>query len=145
MGITGGNGDLSRKGKRLHALSLLDDPFPVAVVKSLAVYGNFTLLVNTLSSLAKVPCTLRLICLVHNMHQHVHYMHTNMYIPQGDSLSPMLYTVVFQPCHALYIPALYKVCTSLVQSRTSLVQGRLVQGWCMFCTRLLHDWYMPGA
>ena len=48
MGITSGNGDLSRKREHLHALSLLDDLFPVAVVKSLAVYGIFTLLVNTL-------------------------------------------------------------------------------------------------
>ena len=48
MGITSGNGDLRRKRERLHALSLLDDLFPVAVVKSLAVYGIFTLLVNTL-------------------------------------------------------------------------------------------------
>ena len=48
LGITSGNGDLSRKREHLHALSLLDDLFPVAVVKSLAVYGIFTLLVNTL-------------------------------------------------------------------------------------------------
>ena len=58
IGDYGWNGDLSRKGERLHALSLLDDLFPVAVVKSLAVYGNFTLLVNTLSSLAQVSCNL---------------------------------------------------------------------------------------
>ena len=48
MGIASGNGDLRRKRERLHALSLLDDLFPVVVVKSLAVYGIFTLLVNTL-------------------------------------------------------------------------------------------------
>ena len=104
------------------------------------------------------------------MHQHVHYMHTNMYIPQGDSF--MLYTVVFQPCHALYItyrpctrfvqalykvvPALYKVVLYrlvhvLYQAVTRLVYvwymtcTSLVQGWYMLCTRLLHDWYMPGT
>ena len=41
LGITGGNGDMSRKRERLHALSLLDDLFPVAVAKSLARIRNF--------------------------------------------------------------------------------------------------------
>ena len=41
LGITGGNGDLSRKRERLHTLSLLDDLLPVAVVKSLARIRNF--------------------------------------------------------------------------------------------------------
>ena len=42
---------MRRKRERLHALSLLDDLFPVAVVKSLAVYGIFMLLVSTPPSL----------------------------------------------------------------------------------------------
>ena len=92
------------------------------------------------------------------MHQHVHYMHTNMYIPQGDSF--MLYTVVFQPCHALYItrpctrfvqalykvvPALYKVVLYRLVHVLYQAVTRLVYVWYMTCTRLLHDWYMPGT
>ena len=74
-----------------------------------------------------VPCT-RLLCLVHNMHQHVHawYMHTNRYRRE-----------------ILYLQCCTQSCFSLVHNVMTLYRPctRFVQGWCMLCTRLLHEYH----